>query len=690
MWTRVILEREMACEGLSFCAILAVMASLFFASQYTPSTPPQKVLKEVFGYDEFRPLQLDIINSVLSGRDTLAIMPTGGGKSLCYQIPALMLEGIALVVSPLIALMQDQVAGLEAAGVPAVFLSSVLERDEYFEAVNLIHSGEVKLVYMSPEGLARGDRLVQLFSHQKLACLTIDEAHCISQWGHDFRPDYRTIAQVRDIFPRTPCLALTATATEAVRKDIVSSLKMDSPASFLASFDRPNIFLEVTAKKSPVLQVKRCLEAHKGESGIIYCFSRKQVEELAGELKDSGFDALPYHAGLADEVRSRHQELFIRDKVQIMVATVAFGMGINKPNVRFVIHYDLPRSLEQYYQEIGRAGRDGELSHALLLYSAADIRKIRYFMEEKSQQEKAAAERLLQEMVRYAMSHRCRRQLLLSYFGETAGEAAPCAEQCCDICAFAPPQDQDVTIPFQKLLSCIIRTNSRFGATYLIDVLLGSRQRRILENGHDNLSTWGIGRELDRDCWYELVECLVEYGYLKKSLDYNVLSITSLGKEALSQRREVRLPALFSGMASGSDDGRVGLDSDLGAGSGGVAGKVSSGGKISSSRGARGTPAFGVAALAVDKKKAEAKKLKLEETDVVGQELHQRLKDLRRRLADDEDVPPYIIFGDVTLTALAVHKPRTHQELLEIYGIGTVKAERFGPSILRVVAEVLG
>ena len=666
------------------------MASLFHSPNYSPSTPPRKVLKEVFGYDEFRPLQLDIISSVLSGRDTLAIMPTGGGKSLCYQIPALMLDGITLVVSPLIALMQDQVAGLEAAGVSAVFLSSVLERDDYFAAVDRIHSGEVRLVYMSPEGLSRTDRLAQLFGRRTLACLTIDEAHCISQWGHDFRPDYRTIAQVRELFPGTPCLALTATATEAVRKDIVSSLKMKEPASFLASFDRPNIFLEVTAKKMPVIQVKRCVEAHRGESGIIYCFSRKQVEELAKELKDSGLDALPYHAGLADEVRSRHQELFIRDRVQIMVATVAFGMGINKPNVRFVVHYDLPRSLEQYYQEIGRAGRDGELAHALLLYSAADIRKIRYFMEEKSEQEKAAAERLLQEMVRYATSRRCRRQLLLSYFGEAAGGSAPSAEQCCDICAFDPPQERDVTIPFQKLLSCIVRTNQRFGATYLIDVLLGSKQRRILENGHHELSTWGIGRELDRDSWYELVDCLVEHGYLKKSLDYNVLSITGLGREALSRRREVRLPVAFSGLAAGSDDGRGDLDSDFGAGGERSAGRVSSGGKISSSRGARGTPAFGVAALAVDKKKAEAKKLRLEATDVVGQELLQKLKDLRRRLADDEDVPPYIIFGDVTLTALAVRKPRTHQELLEIYGIGTVKAERFGPAILRAVAEVLG
>lgn len=658
-----------------------------------PKTPPHKVLKEVFGYDEFRPLQEDIISSVLAGRDTVAIMPTGGGKSLCYQIPALIMDGITLVISPLIALMQDQVSGLQAAGVPAVFLSSVLGREEYFEAVNLIHSGEVKLVYMSPEGLSRTDRLIQLFSHQKLACLTIDEAHCISQWGHDFRPDYRTIAQVRELFPDSPCLALTATATEAVRKDIVSSLKMKSPASFLASFNRPNIFLEVTAKKIPLVQVKKCIEAHKGESGIIYCFSRKQVEELAKELKASGVDVLPYHAGLADEVRAHHQELFIRDKVQIMVATVAFGMGINKPNVRFVIHYDLPRSLEQYYQEIGRAGRDGELSHALLLYSAADIRKIRFFMEEKSDQEKEAAERLLQEMIRYATTRRCRRQLLLSYFGETRTAGQEEAEQCCDICAFDPPDLQDVTIPFQKLLSCIIRTNSRFGATYLIDVLLGSRQKRILENGHQNLSTWGIGRELDRDSWYELTECLVEYGYLNKSFDYNVLSITSLGREALSQRQVVRLPVNFGGAdsrtGSGSGTG-LGAGTGLRSGTGSSFGTDFDGSVTSSSSPTKKTPVFGPAALTVDKKKTEAKKLRLSEDDSVGQELFQKLKDLRRRLADDEDVPPYIIFGDVTLTALAVQKPKSHQELLEIYGIGTVKAERFGPSILRVIGEVVG
>ncbi|MBR5580249.1 MAG: ATP-dependent DNA helicase RecQ [Treponema sp.] len=654
------------------------MSSLFQFQSYSTATPPQQVLKEVFGYDQFRSLQLDIISSVLSGRDTLAIMPTGGGKSLCYQIPALMLEGITLVVSPLIALMQDQVAGLEAAGVPAVFLSSVLEREEYFSALNRIHSGEVKLIYMSPEGLSRTERLTQLFSHRQLSLLTIDEAHCISQWGHDFRPDYRTIAQVRELFPQCPCLALTATATEAVRKDIVSSLKMNNPASFLASFDRPNIFLEVVPKKMPLVQVKKCLESHKDESGIIYCLSRKQVEELAQELKESGYNVLPYHAGLADEVRIHHQNLFIRDKVQIMVSTVAFGMGINKPNVRFVIHYDLPRSLEQYYQEIGRAGRDGELSHALLLYSAADIRKIRFFMEDKSEQEKATAERLLQEMIRYATTHRCRRQLLLSYFGEAKPvDGGLDSNQCCDICAFDPPVEQDMTIPFQKLLSCIIRTGQRYGTTYLIDVLLGSKQKRILENGHEKLSTWGIGRELDRDTWYELAECLVEYGYLKKSLDYNVLSITDLGKEALSQRQVIKLPVEGAPSSAQSVAGASGT---------GGAGRGSS----VSALPAKKSPVFGVAALTVDKKKADAKKLKLAEDDAVGQELLQKLKDLRRRLAEDEDVPPYIIFGDVTLTALAVHKPRSHQELLEIYGIGTVKAERFGPSILRVINQVMG
>ena len=670
------------------------MPSLFQFQSYSPATPPQQVLKEVFGYDSFRPLQEDIISSVLAGRDTIAIMPTGGGKSLCYQIPALMMEGITLVVSPLIALMQDQVSGLEAAGVPAVFLSSVLDREEYFSALNRIEAGEVKLVYMSPEGLARTERLVQLFRHHKLACITIDEAHCISQWGHDFRPDYRNIAQVRSLFPDSVCLALTATATEAVRSDIMSSLQMNQPASFLASFDRPNIFLEVTAKKSPVLQVKRCIQAHEGESGIIYCFSRKQVEELAQELKESGLDVLPYHAGLADEVRSRHQELFIRDKVQIMVATVAFGMGINKPNVRFVIHYDLPRSLEQYYQEIGRAGRDGELSHALLLYSAADIRKIRFFMEEKSDQEKESAERLLQEMIRYATTHRCRRQLLLSYFGEGtshgkfkgAGKDGR-ENQCCDICAFEPPEERDVTIPFQKFLSCVIRTSQRFGATYVIDVLLGSKQKRIMDNGHQNLSTWGIGRELDRDSWYELSECLVEYGYLKKSFDYNVLTVTSLGREALTQRQVVRLPVTFTlGEAQSGSGSKAGSAAGF---SGGSDTSFADRTALSASL-TKSTPVFGPAALQVDKKKAEAKKLHLAEDDEVGQRLYQRLKDLRRRMADDEDVPPYIIFGDVTLTALAVQKPKSHQELLEVYGIGTVKAERFGPSILRVINEVVG
>lgn len=509
---------------------------------------PIDVLQNVFGYDEFRPFQQEVIESVLSRRDTLAIMPTGGGKSLCYQIPALIFEGITIVVSPLIALMQDQVSNLQANGVAAVFLNSTLEWRDYLAAADEIKAGRIKIVYVSPEGLA-GGKLRDLFSSENItvSCITIDEAHCVSEWGHDFRPDYMEIAAFKKQFSSAVCLALTATATQNVREDVVKNLHLKKPSVFVASFNRPNIFLEVQPKKNSLAQIKAFLAMHEDESGIIYCFSRRAVDELTHDLLDAGFFALNYHAGLSDKERADHQEQFIRGKVNIIVATLAFGMGIDKPDVRFVIHADMPKSLEQYYQEIGRAGRDGLPSHALLLYSAGDMRKIRYFFDEMADSEKA--ENLLQSMVFYATSRKCRRQVLLSYFGEKL--VSDVGATCCDVCAAGAPPLIDVTIVSQKFMSCVLRLNERFGVNYVVDVLLGSHAKRILENRHNMLSTFGIGRELAKYDWFALADELLASGYIKKVGEYNVIHLTHDGKDALQNRDKIELAVRF--MHSGGD-----------------------------------------------------------------------------------------------------------------------------------------
>lgn len=396
---------------------------------------PEYILKSVFGYDSFRSMQKSVIQNVLSGRDTLAVMPTGGGKSLCYEIPALIMNGLTIVVSPLIALMQDQVQQLESYNIPAIYINSSLDWETCKKHYEKIKRGEIKLLYVSPEGL-KTDRIRNLLHSPNVIvdCITIDEAHCISQWGHDFRPDYMEISKFRKEFPRAICLALTATATKQVQHDIVSNLNMDTPDILVASFNRPNIFLNVQLKSNPINQVLEFINNHIGQSGIIYCFSRKQVDEVTNKLQLNGLKVLNYHAGLSDNIRAKNQIAFIQDKVDIIVATVAFGMGINKPDVRYVIHYDMPKSIEQYYQEIGRAGRDGLESEALLLYSVADIRKIRFLLNESYDCSKS--EKLLQGMINYAETKICRRKTLLAYFGENYNFNAENIKNsyCCDIC----------------------------------------------------------------------------------------------------------------------------------------------------------------------------------------------------------------------------------------------------------------
>ena len=617
---------------------------------------PERVLKAVFGYDSFRPFQREIIASVLAGKDTLAVMPTGGGKSLCCQIPALIFDGLTIVVSPLIALMRDQVSALAENGVSAVFLNSTLEWDDYRKSSADIRSGKVKLVYVSPEGLAT-ERMRDLFCSDgvTVSCITIDEAHCISEWGHDFRPDYLELAAVRKRFSDAVCLALTATATASVRADIIKNLGMKNPEIFVASFNRKNIFLDVRPKRDALQQVVRFIENHPDESGIVYCFSRREVDELARTLTDRGFSALNYHAGLSDAERASHQEAFIRDRVLIMVATVAFGMGIDKPNVRFVIHYSVPKSIELYYQEIGRAGRDGLPSHALLLYGEEDVRKIRWFFDESADREKS--EWLLQSMISYASSKTCLRRSLLSYFGEKAESGD--APSCCSVCAAGELPLADVTLSAQKLLSCIVRTRERFGASYVIDVLTGSHSKRISDNGHDSISTWGIGTELPKQDWFSLSEALVDAGYLHKSEDYRVLSLSQKAKRALALRERIELPISLS--AFEADD--------------------------PSPAEKRAASHFGAAPFAPLRKgmKKSLPSKTVDQSDTDALRIARDLKAWRKKIAEKENVPPYVIFGDRTIADLAAKKPASEKALSGIYGIGAVKAERFGSEIIRIV-----
>lgn len=609
---------------------------------------PEHVLKTVFGYDTFRPLQKDIITNVLKGKDTLAVMPTGGGKSLCYQLPALIMEGITLVVSPLISLMQDQVGSLKTNGINSVFLNSSLSWKEYLQAIDEIKNGQIKILYVSPEGLAT-QKIRELLSAPeiKISCITIDEAHCVSAWGHDFRPDYLEIKSIRKLFPNAVMLALTATATEKVRTDIMQNLGMKKPAIFISSFNRPNIYLEVQPKKNALDQVIKCIKKHSGESGIIYCYSRKQVDELTQTLDKLGYSVLNYHAGLSDQQRAKNQDLFIKDEVQIIVATIAFGMGIDKPNVRFVVNYDLPKSIEEFYQEIGRAGRDGLPSSALLLYSAADIHKIRFFFQEAANPEQSEA--LLQGMIKYATSRVCRRKALLAYFGESYDSSNTSAEEksfCCDICAAGDLPLSDVTIPAQKLLCCIIRTNQRYGASYVIDVLMGLKNKRILENGHNKITTWGIGTEYDKETWFELVELLIDQGYLIKYGEYKILQLTPQGKAFLSSRTELNLPLNPLNMTHPISFAKT----------------SSKGNKIIAEK-----PAA---------------------NDQVAERILTQLKAWRKRKADDLNIAPYMIFGDKTLLDLAAKKPKSKTDLLNVYGIGKAKSEEFGRSILQIISEI--
>ncbi len=490
-------------------------------------------LKTHFGFDAFRPLQEEIVTAVLARQDTLVLMPTGGGKSLCYQLPALMFGGLTLVISPLIALMKDQVDALNHNGVAAAFLNSSLNIKERGRVESAVLAGEVKILYLAPERLALfGFR--QFLSRLEVSLVAIDEAHCISEWGHDFRPEYRNLRDMRSLFPEVPIIALTATATPQVRQDIVTALGLRDPRVFISSFNRPNLHYSVRAKYNATGSLVKLLKGYKDQSVIIYCFSRKDTETLAGDLSDAGFRALPYHAGLAREVRRETQEKFIRDEVKIIVATIAFGMGIDKPNVRLVVHMDIPKTMESYYQETGRAGRDGQPSDCVLFYSIADRRKHDYFIEQIADAlERERACRKLRRVLEYCQWGGCRRRFLLEYFGE-AYEAASCGA--CDNCV-VPVQDapHDANMA-QKILSAVLRTGERFGIGYVCGVLRGSRSKRILQNKHDKLSVHGLLRGVSEDDIRVCMTTLVRTGELEKVAgEYPTLRVSKAGKRALQQ-----------------------------------------------------------------------------------------------------------------------------------------------------------
>ena len=597
--------------------------------------PLEGTLRRVFGYHAFRPLQREIIQDSLAGRDVFALLPTGGGKSLCFQLPALRRPGLTVVISPLIALMKDQVDALRANGVGAACLNSSLDDAARREAWRRLHRGEIRLLYVAPERLFAGTMLEELARWQ-LGAVAVDEAHCISEWGHDFRPEYRQLSQLRERFPTVPFLALTATATQRVREDIVRQLHLRDPATYVASFNRPNLTYRIEAKGQTAERIARLARARKGEAGIVYCASRNATEALAERLVKEGVKALPYHAGLSPETRAANQERFLRDEVQVMCATIAFGMGINKPNVRFVLHHDLPKNIEGYYQETGRAGRDGLPSECILYFSPGDVAKQIAFIDEKTDEnERAVASAQLRQMVHYAESAGCRRVSLLGYFGETF---PPGGCGACDNC-LSPREDYDGTVHAQKFLSCAYRVRQKsgfdVGLNHLVAILTGSEAEGVLRWQHHTLSTFGIGKEMGRNEWGAIGRELVRLGLLQQAPgQMPTVSLTAEGLAALRERRTVRLT------------------------------KPRETPKASVPRSS--TPSGSIACDEV---------------------LFEKLRRLRKRLADEQGVPPYIVFGDVSLRHMARDYPTTERDLLAVPGVGETKLRVYGDEFLGEIQE---
>ncbi len=592
---------------------------------------PLDVLREVFGFQAFRPGQDTVIEQLVAGKDVLAIMPTGGGKSLCYQIPALVRPGLAIVVSPLIALIKDQVDALRANGVAAAGLHSGLARDELMDVYGQLWRGDLKLLYVAPERILLPDFLARL-QEMSLALIAIDEAHCISQWGHDFRPEYAELGRLRHLFPHIPLVALTATADDATRQDILSRLALNNPHVHLASFDRPNIRYTLVEKFKPSEQLLQYVQKQAGQCGIVYCTSRKRTEEVADLLKVRNYRAACYHAGLPADERARVQDAFIRDDLDIVVATVAFGMGIDKPNVRFVVHYDIPKNIEAYYQETGRAGRDGLPAEALLLFDPADIERVRGLLENNENAEQRQVEIFkLNLMSAFAEAQTCRRQVLLNYFGEYHAE--PCGN--CDIC-LDPPKTYDGTDDARKALSCVYRVGQRYGMGHVIEVLRGAQSQRIRELGHDKLTTYGIGKDQSHEYWLSVLRQLIHKGLLVQNITRHlVLQLTEAARPVLRGDQPLELAVPRTELLS-------------------------------------------------------AKKLRRRELELAQGEdaaLFRELRKLRKQLAEEEGIPPYVVFNDATLLELAQFKPLTEADLLTINGVGYRKLERFGEAFLECIRE---
>jgi ATP-dependent DNA helicase RecQ len=591
-------------------------------------------LKQTFGYDTFRPLQEEIIADALAGHDVFALLPTGGGKSLCFQLPALHREGLTVVVSPLIALMKDQVDALTATGIPATFLNSTLDGDEARARFRGLHRGEYRLLYAAPERLMLPG-FVENLRAWNVTQIAIDEAHCISEWGHDFRPEYRQLADLRAQLPGVPVMALTATATERVRADIIERLHLRAPRCYTASFNRPNLTYRVVPRAQPYDQVLAFLRSRPGESGIIYCASRKATESVAERLVEDRIPAKPYHAGLPSEERGRNQELFLRDEVRVICATIAFGMGINKPNVRFVLHYDLPKNIEGYYQETGRAGRDGLPSECVLLFSAADVVKQTAFIEEKTDpEEQRHARAQLQQMVHFAECATCRRVELLGYFAEEWPEGGCGA---CDNC-LTPRETFDGTLAAQKLLSCVYRVRQKsgfgFGLNHIIEVLTGGATETVRKWRHEEVSAYGIGQEMKRGEWQAIGRELIRLGLLRQTAEkFATVELTEDGLDALRTRRPITLTK----------------------------------------------------PPAIAEKRARTRKGEI----ACDEMLFAWLRKLRKEIADSRNVPAYVIFGDVTLREMARDYPTTERALANIGGVGSKKLDEFGAQFMDLILKYL-
>jgi ATP-dependent DNA helicase RecQ len=603
-------------------------------------------LKRHFGYDRFRPLQREIISDALAGHDAFVLMPTGGGKSLCFQLPALVRDGLTIVVSPLISLMKDQVDALQTSGIAATYLNSTLDRQEAAVRWRGLHRGEYRMLYVAPERLML-DTFLERAVNWNIAQFAIDEAHCISEWGHDFRPEYRELKKLRTHFPDVPMMALTATATERVRSDIVKQLKLREPRCYVASFNRPNLTYRVVPKTSPYEQLLEFIRSRPDDSGIVYCASRKSAESLARNLSEDGVSAKPYHAGLTNSERTKNQEQFQRDDIRVVTATIAFGMGINKPNVRFVVHYDLPKNLESYYQETGRAGRDGLPSECVLLFSASDVAKQLHFIEEKSESEARIAREQLRQMVSYAETRECRRATLLKYFGEeylpqdetVDGDRSALQTSCdgCDNC-LTPRETFDGTIPAQKFLSCVHRIHAKsgfgFGLNHVVDVLRGADTEAVRQRSHNELSTYGIGRELKRDAWQAIGRELLRLGLIECAPGkFATLSLTAAGRDALRHRAPITLTKQIE--------------------------------------------------IVARDQKARAGAIECDEA------LFERLRGLRRKLADERNVPAYVIFSDVSLREMARNYPTTATEFRRIPGVGEQKLKDFADAFLGEIKNYL-